>query len=573
MVPRLRIFHRPHSVRRGYGPRSIAVIALTGVLALATAALVWFGYRATQEWRRSTVEIVDQRANELLALLVAALQRDMKGAHVSVLVPINHEVIRTDPPYDLRDACARAFARFPYPESLFVWKDSDDGEGATYVFNRTDRPPSWGAAARTLDPYPVVMVSEPPAIRPLIQKARLRAALRQNFVLVETDIGGVPYQAIVHLLYRTSDGGSLFGLVGFTVNMDWVRDNYFGPILRQVAGIGGAEAGDMALQIVDDADRLVVSNDVQPAGDGLRARRFPLLFFDPDLLAALPLPRPTPRYWTARVAPAHDSTLNTVVSATTRTFVFISLAAVATIVGLFATARAVRASAELAAMRSDFVSTVTHELKTPLATIKLVSDTLSSGRFTTPDAIRVYARMLWEESGRLTRLIDNLLTYARVNDVRQTYTFEAVEPVDLIEDALERFQTRLDELGFDVAVDVPIDLPRLHIDRAAILQALDNIIDNAIKYSDGARSLRVSGRANAVGVHLEVSDRGVGIPPDDLSRVFEKFYRGRTGHVGGSGLGLTIARQIVHDHGGGIDIRSTPGAGTSVDLTLPAGLS
>jgi signal transduction histidine kinase len=570
MVWRLRNV-RPQGALTAVGrPRSRAAIALTAVLALATAGLVWFGYRATREWQRSTVEVVDQRANEMLALLVAALQRDMKGAHVSVLVPINHELIRADPPYEVRDACARAFARFPYPESLFVWKDTGAGEGAAYVFNRADRPPSWDAAARTEDPYPVVTVQNPPALRALIQRARLRASTRQNFALLDTEIGGVPYQAIVHLLYRTSDRGSLVGLVGFTVNMEWVRANYFAPIVRQVAGIGGAEAGDMALQIVDETGRLIVGNDVPPVVDALRARRFPLLFFDPDLLSALPMPRPVPSYWTARVAPARDGALQVVGAGTTRTFVFISLAAVAMVVGLLATVRAVRVSAELAAMRSDFVSTVTHELKTPLATIRLVSETLSSGRFSTPETIRDYARLLWEETGRLTRLVDNLLTYARANDVRQTYSFERVAPVDLVEDVLERFHTRLDALGFDLHVDVPVDLPPLYVDRAAMLQVLDNIIDNAIKYSDTTRHLRICGRSNATGVHIEVSDRGAGIPGDDLPRVFEKFYRGRHGKPGGSGLGLTIARRVVRDHRGGIDIRSTPGAGTSVDVKLPA---
>ena len=108
--------------------RSATAVTLTAALAVGIGALVWFGSRATTEWQRSTAQLVDQRANEVLALLIAGLNRDMKGAQLSVLVPINHEALRTDPPHDLRQVFARAFARFPYPESLLVWRANRPGE-------------------------------------------------------------------------------------------------------------------------------------------------------------------------------------------------------------------------------------------------------------------------------------------------------------------------------------------------------------------------------------------------------------------------------------------------------------
>jgi signal transduction histidine kinase len=420
----------------------------------------------------------------------------------------------------------------------------------------------------TGDPYPVVLSRDPDAIQPLIALARAHAGSGRTFALVETTIAGVPYQAIVHLLYQSSAPTHLFGLVGFTVDMDWVRANYFEPIVRQVARIGG-EADEMSLQIINESGQAVSGNGVPPRGVVVE-RAFPLVFFDPDLLAALPLPRPQVPFWTARVAPGREGAMDSVAEGADRTFLFISLAAVTTVIGLVVTARAVRAAAALAAMQSDFVSTVTHELKTPLASIRLISETLAKGRYSTPDTIGDYARLLSDESERLRGLVDNLLTFARVNDAQHTYTFETIDVLDVIEDVLEHADGRLAEQNFEVVVDIPHDLPRVHADRVAFMQVLTNLIDNAIKYSDGRRYLAISARATGDNVAVEVADHGIGIPRDELERVFERFFRGHGVRPGGSGLGLTIARRVIEDHGGKIAVRSAHGEGTVVMITLPA---
>ena len=147
-----------------------------------------------------------------------------------------------------------------------------------------------------------------------------------------------------------------------------------------------------------------------------------------------------------------------------------------------------------------------------------------------------------------------------------------VEPADLVEDALQRFRPVLANLEFDLIVDVPPHLPQISVDRPAMIQALDNIVDNAIKYSTNERRLAVTGTATTRSVTLTVRDRGNGIAAKDLSRIFERFYRGANVTVSGSGLGLPIAKRIVESHGGVIEVRSTVGSGTEVDVTLPIGL-
>jgi two-component system phosphate regulon sensor histidine kinase PhoR len=177
------------------------------------------------------------------------------------------------------------------------------------------------------------------------------------------------------------------------------------------------------------------------------------------------------------------------------------------------------------------------------------------------------------EARRLGGSIDNLLTYARYSSSRAASATELadVEPADLVEDALQGFRPVLANLEFGLVIEVPADLPQICVDRPAMIQALDNIVDNAIKYSTTEKHLAVIGRANTKSVTLSVRDRGTGIARKDLTRVFERFYRGGNVTVSGSGLGLPIAKRIVEGHGGRIEVRSTVGSGTEVDVILPIG--
>jgi signal transduction histidine kinase len=543
------------------------IYVLGAILGGATAVLVWFGYRASAEWQRSSALVAVRRADETLILLGAALNKDMKGAQVSVIAPINEENLALDSPYDFADRFERGFARFPYPESFFVWRAGDSSGGTTDFFHRADRLPAWDPGARSTSPYPVVVVRNPPSTSALVDRVRAQAVYRRPFAVFEFDLGGAPYQVVAHLSYRGSGTGELLGFVAFTVNMAWVRSHYFGEIVDQIARIGSKEEA-LALAILDDRGRVAASSGRAAGGDVPHERRFSLTFVDPDLLTLLPN-RPQFQQWTARVSPGEGGTYAVAVVGARRTFWLMSVAAAVTIVGVLLTVRAVRASARLAAMKSDFVSAVTHELKTPLALFRLVADTLTLRRYTSTEALDDYGRLLSAEVGRFERLIDNLLTYSRISDVNRRYTFEAIPPIELVEDALDPFQTRLHELSFDVVVDVAHDLPLVSVDRQAILHAFRNVIDNSIKYSNGTRALRIQAAAIDRRVRFEVADRGIGIDPSELPGVFRRFVRGSNATAGGSGLGLAIARRIVEDHGGVLELQSRLNEGTTSTIALP----
>jgi signal transduction histidine kinase len=544
------------------------------VMFAATAALVWFGYVATREWRSGTNLLVERRASEALALVRATLKADMKGAWITAIVPFNATDLDEDPPYSMFQVAARTFAQFPYPESFVLWKHTGREEGETYVFNRADRPPPWETRPSSDDPFPVVLIHDPPALAGLVAAVRDHATAASPFIMLEQPIDGTPYQIVAHALFASGQSHTLLGFMAFTVNEQWLHAQYFDPLVEQVAKIGGGRGG-LSITVSDDEGRAVTkaAAPVWHEGAGDLHTRFPLLFIDPALVRSISSRPARVREWTVHVRSLPDPALLATLQGARRMFILISIAAAASLLALVLTVRADRASAALASMKSDFVAAVTHELKTPVATIRLVGDTLSNGRYTSPKTVQEYAGLLSVEASRLGNSIDNLLAYARYSSSPATSATDLadVEPTELVEDALQAIRPVLANLEFDLVVDVPPDLPKICIDRSAMIRALDNIVDNAIKYSTTDKHLAVRGRATARNVTLTVHDRGTGIARKDLSRVFERFYRGGNVTVSGSGLGLPIAKRIVESHGGSIEVRSVVGSGTEVDVTLPIG--
>jgi two-component system phosphate regulon sensor histidine kinase PhoR len=566
---RRRLTYRGRQMTDG-AVRLPTVMTFVVAMLAATMALVAFGYVATREWRSGTNLLLERRANEALALVRAALSADMKGTWITAIVPFNTTVLDEEPPYGLFQVAARAFARFPYPESFVLWKRAGRDDGVTYVFNRADRPPPWNTRPSSDDPFPVVLVRDPAELAGLVAAVRERASSASPFLVLERSIEGTPYQVVAHALFASSPPHALLGFIAFTVNEEWLHTQYFDPLMEQVAKISGS-LGGVSIAVADDEGRIVTkTTPVEPDSGDLHTR-FPLLFIDPALVKSIASVRV--REWTVHVRSLPDRALLATLQGARRMFYLITIAATASLLALVLTVRADRANAALASMKSDFVAAVTHDLKTPVALIRLVGDTLANGRYTSAKTVQEYAGLLSAEASRLGSSIDNLLTYARYSRTRAADATELVdvEAADLVEDALQGFRPNLATLEFELAVDLPPGLPHVCVDRAAVIQALENIIDNAIKYSGATRRLTVSGRAAGRLLTLTVKDAGSGICREDQARIFERFYRGRNVRISGSGLGLAIAKRIVESHGGRIDVRSVVGTGTEVDVILPAG--
>jgi signal transduction histidine kinase len=230
--------------------------------------------------------------------------------------------------------------------------------------------------------------------------------------------------------------------------------------------------------------------------------------------------------------------------------------------------RSIKSEVALATMRSDFVSSVTHELKMPLANISIMADSLAL-RPAATDKIQRYAVLLRQESRRLSQLIDNLLAYARITDVAQVYSFEPLAVSELVQSVLQSFQHPLTEQQFSVTIEIPPGLPPVKADRAAMLLVLGNLVDNAVRYSEAARSMTISAYAEGSSITIQVRDSGAGIPTDELPIVRGRVVRVRRTRLHGSGLGLAIVARVVADHSGTFDLKSMPGLGTTARVSLP----
>ncbi len=252
-------------------------------------------------------------------------------------------------------------------------------------------------------------------------------------------------------------------------------------------------------------------------------------------------------------------------------YMFVLLAGIL-IFGLSLTIRIVTHELELGRMKSDFVSTVSHEFKSPLTSIRQLAEMLQSGRVGSEERRQRYYDVLVEQSERLAALIDNILDFAKMEEGKRRFECETVDVGPLLQDLVATIQQRVSHDGFAVQMKIDTPLPPVRVDRAAITQAIANLIDNAIKYSAGAKDVYVRGFLEDQYLVIAVQDLGMGIKSEEIDKVFERFYRGGdplTRAVKGSGLGLTLVRQIVEAHRGSVQVQSEPGRGSTFSIRLP----
>jgi len=223
--------------------------------------------------------------------------------------------------------------------------------------------------------------------------------------------------------------------------------------------------------------------------------------------------------------------------------------------------------------RKEFVANVSHELRTPLTTIKSYLEALDEGAIEEPTLAHKFVHVTRNETERMIRLVSDLLHLSKYDSQQKKIRREITNIVPILEEVADRFAFQAQQRGIDFVILPDKGLQPVNIDRDEIDQVLDNLISNAIKYSpDGGFITMTASKINQQWAEVTVTDQGIGIPQKELSRVFERFYRvdkARSRDMGGTGLGLNIALEIVRAHGGMMKIESEQGAGTMVKFTLP----
>jgi two-component system phosphate regulon sensor histidine kinase PhoR len=224
----------------------------------------------------------------------------------------------------------------------------------------------------------------------------------------------------------------------------------------------------------------------------------------------------------------------------------------------------------LETVRRDFISNLSHELRTPLASLKALTETLQDGALDDPPAARRFIDQIQVETDALSQMVTELLELSRIESGRLSLDLQPAAPCDLLNSASKRMHMQAERAGLSLRVECADDLPKVRIDSQRLEQVLVNLIHNAVKFTRVGGEVVLEGGTVTGEIRFAVRDTGIGIPMDDVSRIFERFYRvdkSRTGS--GTGLGLSIAKHIVEAHGGRIWAESVEGRGSAFYFSIP----
>jgi signal transduction histidine kinase len=242
--------------------------------------------------------------------------------------------------------------------------------------------------------------------------------------------------------------------------------------------------------------------------------------------------------------------------------------------GAYFIARAIRGDLAVARMQSDFVSAVSHEFRSPLTSIRQLSELLALGRIPNEARRHVYYETLVRESTRLQRLVEALLNFGRMEAGVRQYRFEPLDAAALVSRVAAEFELQIAGSGRHIELDGFEGPCTIDADPEAMSVALRNLVDNALKYAPDCPTVRVEWGVEKSHVAIRVRDRGPGIPPSEKRAIFRKFVRGsaaEAANVKGSGVGLAMVRHIVAAHGGDVTLASQPGSGSVFTILLPRG--
>jgi two-component system phosphate regulon sensor histidine kinase PhoR len=224
----------------------------------------------------------------------------------------------------------------------------------------------------------------------------------------------------------------------------------------------------------------------------------------------------------------------------------------------------------LETMRQDFVSNISHELRTPLASLRALTETLQEGALEDPPAARRFLQRIETEVNALSQIVEELLELSRIESGRVPLKMKPTNPIDLINQSVERLRSQAERARMKISIDCPTDLPLISADQGRLDQVLVNLLHNAIKFTPPGGEISITAQSLDGEILFSVKDTGIGISSEELPRIFERFYKvDRARSSGGTGLGLAIARHLVEAHGGHIWAESIEGHGSTFSFSIP----
>ncbi|HEV3056748.1 MAG TPA: HAMP domain-containing sensor histidine kinase [Vicinamibacterales bacterium] len=533
-------------------------VGLTVAVAIPVAILFYFQFRSLADLGQSSTVVLRQLSQETADAVTKDLQDALRAPRVDVLLKIGQ---RQTEPLDLpfiENTFEQGLAADPFVDGFYVWSEvTAEHRNDLLSFDRD---------ARTF-------VVNPPETPLLVRQFRELAPEKRAIAVFEAPLNGRRTYYLAQLRFTFPSRDRMTSFVALRVDAERLRTEYIPQLVAsKFANVEGPTGfPPLSVTVVDSNKRVIFPPGGSAAKGFVDERTFPLVFYEPDLTQFAAPESGRVEMWHVRTG-FGDQSIPEIVAARERPQrAMMAMLAGVMALGVFFVTRAAAREVRLAELKSSFVSSVSHDLKTPLALIQLFAETLELGRLKNMERAPEYYRIINSEARKLTRLINNLLDFSRIEAGLRRYRREPTDLTQLTGRVLESLESQFQHNQFTVTSRLTTPVPVL-IDPEAAEQALENLLSNAMKYSPENRDIVVEVvRDGQYGV-IRVTDRGVGIPARFHRRIFRKFYRIQTDAGSGpqgTGLGLAIVEHIMRGHGGLVRVDSEPGRGSTFALHFP----
>ena len=542
--------------------------ALAVVVAIPVSVLFYFQFRSIDDLASTSSVVLRQLSQETVDAATADVEDALKRPHIGVLLAVPQA--RTDamdlPAMD--PEFRRGLEESPFVEAFYVWSSlSRQRPGTMFVYNRDSLADVSGDLDMRFRDAPGVAAVVLPRLQQLLEHKRA-------IVAFPATIGGRKKYVQAQLRFPNADRTEIASFVALVVDAADLRAVHLPALMKtrlaSVQHLGGFPQLDLTLR--DPAGQVIFTSAPPAASTFVDERNFPLVFFDRELLEYTAPFEAEPETWTLQTGFGNRTIAEIAETSSRPQLVLMTILALVMAAGVMIVAGAAAREVRLAELKSNFVASVSHDLKTPLALIQLFAETLELGRVRTPERAAEYYRIINDEAKKLTRLIENLLDFSRMEAGLRPYRTAPADLGEVTLDVVRRMHRQIEQGRFTVATEVEPGLPAVDIDTGAVQQAIENVLANAMKYSRETRDIDVAVTRHGSSLHVTVTDHGIGIDKRHQRRIFRKFYRVDSGLGGGpqgTGLGLAIVEHTMRGHGGAVMVHSDPGRGSTFTLAFP----
>lgn len=538
-------------------------------LLCASVLVMYFQHRAVLDIERQRTVILQQIADQRVLSVTAEIRDTFDGPVRDVLLTANPPLLAAGRLDLIAKEYARGLEEYPQVERFFVWNEQTEtsAPGEVLFYGGQDSRPAKRVVAQGAL---ALFYSDRVLGQQILKQARHHATSQRIYAAFPTLVNGIPYDIFVRLFYTDAARTDFFAVRGFAVNLHALRARVFPALYdRRLAALLNPEDDSprFDLAVLDESGQQMFASG--STARALSSESFMLQFYpvgDIESRMAASIPA---RPWSVVVSPLEGDT-RTIASTWMQGYWFSGLSVVLMFVALAFAVQGRSRAAELARMQADFVAQVSHQLKTPISLLSAVGETMELERVRSPEKLAQCVDIVRTESSRLTALIERVLEFSRLGNGGRRYELEAVNLGILVRETVDAFAGALASSGYQLQVNETAS-PIVAADPVALEQALINLLDNAIKYSGDSRLVTVTVGAAGGQAFIDVTDRGIGIPAEQRSRIFERFYRGERGalHRQGFGLGLAITQELLKGQRGRIEVESTLGVGSTFRVKLP----